>query len=164
MPEENQLSQEVGCLLKSKELWLATAESCTGGLLGSLITNISGSSEYYLGGFITYSNFAKERFLNVKPAILKSFGAVSRETVLDMACGVRYIFKDEQDVTRIIGVSISGIAGPGGGTPEKPVGTVWIGISSEAGDKTAIFHFSGDRVSIKNQTARQALELIISHS
>jgi nicotinamide-nucleotide amidase len=164
MPEENQLSQEVGCLLKSKGLWLATAESCTGGLLGSLITNISGSSEYYLGGFITYSNFAKERFLNVKPAILKSFGAVSRETVLDMACGVRYIFKDEQDVTRIIGVSISGIAGPGGGTPEKPVGTVWIGISSEAGDKTAIFHFSGDRVSIKNQTARQALELIISHS
>jgi nicotinamide-nucleotide amidase len=164
MPEENQLSQEVGCLLKSKGLWLATAESCTGGLLGSLITNISGSSKYYLGGFITYSNFAKERFLNVKPAILKSFGAVSRETVLEMACGVRYIFKDEQDVTRIIGVSISGIAGPGGGTPEKPVGTVWIGISSEAGDKTAIFHFSGDRVSIKNQTARQALELIISHS
>jgi nicotinamide-nucleotide amidase len=162
MPEENQLSQEVGCLLKSKGLWLATAESCTGGLLGSLITNISGSSEYYLGGFITYSNFAKERFLNVKPATLKSFGAVSRETVLEMACGVRYVFKDEQDVTKIIGISISGIAGPGGGTPEKPVGTVWIGISSKSGNQAASFNFSGDRVSIKNQTARQALELIIS--
>jgi nicotinamide-nucleotide amidase len=162
MPEENQLSQEVGYLLKSKWLWLATAESCTGGLLGSLITNISGSSEYYLGGFITYSNFAKERFLNVKPETLKSFGAVSRETVLEMACGVRYVFKDEQDVTRIIGVSISGIAGPGGGTPEKPVGTVWIGISSQSGKQASSFNFSGDRVSIKNQTSLQALKLLFS--
>ena len=163
MPDENQLSQEVGRLLKSKGLWLATAESCTGGLLGNLVTSVSGSSEYYLGGFIIYSNFAKERFISVRSATLKSFGAVSRETVLEMARGVCEAFKEEQDINKIIGISISGIAGPGGGTPEKPVGTVWVGIRSEAGDKAACFHFSGDRVSVKNQTAQQALELLISH-
>jgi PncC family amidohydrolase len=160
MPDEDLLSQEVGHLLKSKKLWLATAESCTGGLLGHLITNIGGSSEYYLGGFLTYSNFAKERFLNVSSVTLKSFGAVSRETVLEMARGAREAFKEEQDISRIIGVSVSGIAGPGGGSSEKPVGTVWIGISSAMGDDAICFHFEGDRGEIKAQSARQALELI----
>ena len=162
MPDEIQLSLGVGRLLKVQGLWLATAESCTGGLLGHLITSIGGSSEYYLGGFISYSNYAKQCFLGVRSATLKSFGAVCGEAVFEMARGVREAFKGEQDITKIIGVSISGIAGPGGGTPEKPVGTVWIGISSEAGDNAVCFHFTGDRSAIKNQSARQALELLIS--
>jgi len=160
MPDEVLLSQEIGRLLKLKGLWLATAESCTGGLLGYLITSIGGSSEYYLGGFITYSNFAKERFLNMSSVTLKSFGAISREAVLEMARGTREAFKEEQDISRIIGVSVSGIAGPGGGSSEKPVGTVWIGISSAMGDDAICFHFEGDRGEIKAQSARQALELI----
>ncbi len=82
MPDENKLAQEAGRLLKSKGLWLATAESCTGGLLGHLITSIGGSSEYYLGGFISYSNYTKERWLGVTAETLMLFGAVSKEAVL----------------------------------------------------------------------------------
>jgi PncC family amidohydrolase len=162
MTEENQLSFESGCLLKKNGLWLATAESCTGGLLGHLITNIPGSSEYYLGGFITYSNSAKERFLGVKSSVLNLFGAVSRETVLEMASGVREAFKKEKDIDQIIGVSISGIAGPDGGTAKKPVGTVWIGISSQKENKAICFNFSGDRGDIKAQSAQAALRMIVN--
>jgi PncC family amidohydrolase len=162
MSDENQLSIETGSLLKANGLWLATAESCTGGLLGHLITNIPGSSEYYLGGFITYSNNAKERFLGVKSSVLISFGAVSRETVLEMAEGVRESFKEEKNIDKVVGISISGIAGPGGGSLEKPVGTVWIGISSKKEKNAFCFHFSGDRIQIKTQAANQALKMIIS--
>ena len=163
MTDENYLSQEIGKLLKSQGLWLATAESCTGGLLGHLITNAAGSSEYYLGGFITYSNDTKERWLSVTLATLKQYGAVSRETVLEMARGVRYACGEKFQPDKIIGVSISGIAGPGGGSPEKPVGMVWIGISSESANDAFCFQFMGDRGEIKMQSAKKALELILSH-
>jgi PncC family amidohydrolase len=162
MPDENQLSFESGCLLKKNGLWLTTAESCTGGLLGHLITNIPGSSDYYLGGFITYSNSAKERFLGVKSSVLASFGAVSRETVLEMANGVREAFKEEKNIGRIIGISISGIAGPEGGSLEKPVGTVWIGISSRNENNAICFHFKGERAEIKTQAAQEALKMVIN--
>jgi nicotinamide-nucleotide amidase len=162
MPDANQLSIETGSLLKANGLWLATAESCTGGLLGHLITNIPGSSDYYLGGFITYSNSAKEHLLGVKYSVLNSFGAVSQETVNEMANGIREAFKNEKNVDRIIGISISGIAGPGGGSMEKPVGTVWIGISSLKENNAICFHFTGDRANIKAQAAQQALKMIIS--
>jgi PncC family amidohydrolase len=163
MPDKKYLSEEIGILLKSKGLWLATAESCTGGLLGHLITNTAGSSEYYLGGFITYSNETKERWLNVAPATLKHFGAVSRETVLEMARGVRNAFGEKTQPENIIGISISGIAGPGGGSPEKPVGIVWIGVSSTIGDMAFSFQFKEDRTRIKTQSAEKALELLIRH-
>jgi PncC family amidohydrolase len=162
MLDENSLSQELGCLLKSRELWLATAESCTGGLLGHLITSAAGSSEYYLGGFITYSNETKEAWLGVSPATLKQFGAVSRETVLEMARGVRNAFRERRDLEKIVGISISGVAGPGGGSPEKPVGTVWIGVSDAGGDATCCYQFKGDRAAIKSQSALKALELLTS--
>jgi PncC family amidohydrolase len=162
MPDENQLSYESGCILKKNGLWLATAESCTGGLLGHLITNIPGSSDYYMGGFITYSNRAKERFLGVKSSVLNSFGAVSRETVLEMANGVREAFKEEKNINSIMGISISGIAGPGGGSIEKPVGTVWIGVSSKKENNAICFHFKGDRAEIKALAAQQALKMIIN--
>jgi nicotinamide-nucleotide amidase len=162
MLDENQLSFEAGRQLKLKGLWLATAESCSGGLLGHLITNIPGSSEYYLGGIISYSNSAKEHLLGVDSSLLKFFGAVSRETVLAMASGVREAFTNEKEIGSIIGTSISGVAGPGGGSIEKPVGTVWIGISGKNEQNAACFHFSGDRSEIKTQAARQALKMIVS--
>ena len=163
MFDENQLPQEIGELLKPKGLWLATAESCTGGLLGHLITSAAGSSEYYLGGFITYSNVTKERWLGVSPATLRQYGAVSRETVLEMALGIRNAFGEKLQPDKIIGISISGIAGPGGGSLEKQVGTVWIGISSTTGDDAFSYHFKGDRGEIKMQSAKKALELLLNY-
>jgi PncC family amidohydrolase len=162
MLDEKSLSLEIGRLLKSRGLLLTTAESCTGGLLGHLITGTAGSSEYYLGGFITYSNETKEHWLGVAPATLKQFGAVSRETVLEMARGVRNAFKERRDLGMIVGISISGVAGPGGGSPEKPVGTVWIGVSVAGGDEAFCFQFKGDRAAIKSQSALKALELLTS--
>jgi len=163
MFDENRLPQEIGELLKTKGLWLATAESCTGGLLGHLITSEAGSSEFYLGGFITYSNVSKERWLGVSPATLKQYGAVSRETVLEMAHGIRNAFGKKLQPDKIIGISISGIAGPGGGSLEKPLGTVWIGISCTTGDDAFSYHFEGDRGEIKMQSAKNALELLLNY-
>ena len=160
---ENRLPQEIGELLKTKGLWLATAESCTGGLLGHLITSVAGSSEFYLGGFITYSNDAKEIWLGVAAATLKQYGAVSRETVLEMAHGIRNAFGEKLQPDKIIGISISGIAGPGGGSLEKPVGMVWIGMSSTTGDDAFNYHFVGDRGEIKIQSAKNALQLLLNY-
>ncbi len=150
----------MGDVLREKDLFLATAESCSGGLLGHLITNVAGSSDYYLGGFITYSNQAKERFLGVEAETLQANEAVSRETVLEMARGAREAFTDVQPLSQLIGLSTSGIAGPGGGSAEKPVGTVWVGFSSADGDEAQLFHFSGAREEIKQQTALKALEML----
>ncbi len=160
MTDELSLSSEIGRLLKDRGLWLATAESCTGGLLGHLITNVAGSSEYYLGGFITYSNSTKEQWLGVKSNTLKINGAVSKATVLEMAWGVRKAFNGRPDAETIVGISISGIAGPSGGTPDKPVGTVWIGISGTLGNKATCFLFMGSRTQIQSQAARQSLKIL----
>jgi len=154
---------KIGELLRSKGLWLATAESCTGGLLGHLITSTAGSSDYYLGGFITYSNETKELWLGVAYSTLVQFGAVSRETVQLMARGVRNAFEEIIQPEKIIGISISGIAGPGGGSPEKPLGTVWIGVSGADGEEAEKFHFQGDRSEIKKQSAEKAIELLIKY-
>ena len=150
----------IGGLLKEKQFYLATAESCSGGLLGHLITNVPGSSDYYLGGFITYSNQAKQHFLGVRRQTLQTFGAVSRETVLEMARGARLAFKDDYSAENLVSLATSGIAGPGGGSPQKPVGTVWVGFSSSDGEEARLFHFSGTREEIKLQTALKALELL----
>jgi PncC family amidohydrolase len=146
-----------GVLLLQKGLTLATAESCTGGLLGHLLTNVPGSSDYYLGGVISYANQAKMKLLGVRQETLENHGAVSRETVLEMAHGVR------QALSAHLGLSISGIAGPGGGTPEKPVGLVWIGLSAPALGEARRFHFSGDRLAIKEQSAHAALHLLLDY-
>lgn len=124
-----------------------------------MITNSPGSSDYFLGGLITYANEAKEKFLGVQSATLEKYGAVSRETVLEMAAGVRLAFSD---TTRnpIIGISISGIAGPSGGTPQKPVGTVWIGLSAPDLNQAHENHFDGSREEIKIQSAIQALRIL----
>jgi PncC family amidohydrolase len=148
------LEVSVGQLLLEKGFWLATAESCTGGLIGHLITNIPGSSNYYRGGVVSYANEAKIDLLGVRPETLERFGAVSEETVMEMAQGVRHALHSE------IGIAVSGIAGPAGGTPEKPVGTVWIGLSGPDGELAEHHVWSGDRLSVKNQSAQAALLLV----
>jgi PncC family amidohydrolase len=141
----------LGELLRAKGLRLATAESCTGGLVGHRITNVPGSSTYFIGGVASYAYEAKVRLLGVRWETLEAHGAVSRETVLEMARGVRAAFATD------IGLSVSGIAGPGGGTPEKPVGFTWIGLSAPDYEDAWSFRFNGERLQIKAAAAEQAL-------
>jgi len=146
-----------GVLARQLDVHLAVAESCTGGLISHLLTNVPGSSDYFLGSVISYANQAKIHLLNVKPETVAIYGAVSRETVLEMARGVRQVLSAD------IGISVSGIAGPGGETPGKPVGTTWIGLSVVGLDRAWHFQFAGDRQEIKQQAAEMALGLLVDH-
>ena len=148
------LAEEVGELLKSKGLTIALAESCTGGKLGDMITEVSGSSDYFLGVIVSYSNQAKIELLGVDKGTLDSKGAVSEEVALQMADGAR------KKLHADIGVGITGIAGPTGGTKAKPVGLVYIAVSS---DKDAIRTrnlFKGSRHDVKMHSAVKALEMV----
>jgi PncC family amidohydrolase len=151
------LEIQVGNILRERRLKLALAESCTGGLVGDRITNISGSSEYFLGGVVAYAYEAKVALLGVSWDTLNSKGAVSPETVLEMARGARKTLGSD------IAVSISGIAGPGGATPDKPVGTTWIGLVAGDGEWTRSFQFSGDREGNKFFAADAALQLLLDY-
>ena len=157
------LEIQVGVLLRQHNLKLAAAESCTGGLIGHRITNVPGSSEYYLGSIIAYSYEAKERLLSVKHATLQTYGAVSQETVLEMAHGVRAVFSPDFPMDKIVGISVSGIAGPGGGLPGKPVGLVWIGLSAAGLEKAYRFLWKGDRLTNKELSAEMALQLLLDY-
>jgi PncC family amidohydrolase len=145
----------LGEKLMQRGLTLATAESCTGGLVGHRITNISGSSAYYLGAAVTYSYQAKVDLLGVSWDTLNGYGAVSAETVMEMVAGARKAFGAD------IVVAISGIAGPTGGTPEKPVGTVWFALQAAEGTWTRCYEFDGDRLSIKQQAASAAMQFAL---
>lgn len=153
MQEMEQLAQEAGQALLRQKLLLATAESCTGGLLSMLMTRFPGSSSWFERGWVTYSNAAKMAELGVKAELLKDYGAVSEECVLAMANGAI-----RQSLAHI-SIAISGVAGPGGGTPQKPVGTVWVAWGQKLGYAEAkLFHFEGARQEICNQAAVAALE------
>ena len=141
-------------LLRKKKLTFASAESCTGGMIASAITDLSGSSEVFLYGAVTYANSAKVNALGVSPETLEKCGAVSEETVLQMAKGVR--LKAGSD----IGVSTSGIAGPTGGTPDKPVGTVWIAISTKRCEKAFKLFIPGARDRVRNSAMLHVYDLI----
>jgi PncC family amidohydrolase len=136
-------------------LRLAVAESCTGGLVGHRLTNVAGSSTYYLGSVTAYAYETKVRLLSVSWETLENYGAVSRETVLEMAKGIRRVMAAD------IGISVTGIAGPGGGTPEKPVGLTWIGISTPNMEQAYSFTWTGDRISNKEQSAEAALQILL---
>ena len=151
------LEVRVGTILKERKLKLALAESCTGGLVGDRITDVPGSSDYYWGGVVAYAYEAKVALLGVSWDTLNSRGAVSRETVLQMARGTR------QALSTDIGVSVSGIAGPGGGTDEKPVGTTWIALVADDGEWAKMFRFSGDRVENKASAAEAALQFLLDY-
>jgi PncC family amidohydrolase len=153
----------VGKLLLEKGLKLAVAESCTGGLIGHRITNIPGSSDYYLGSVTAYAYEVKQRLLGVKPETLAVHGAVSRETVIEMAEGIRSCLSADFPVEHTVGLSVSGIAGPGGGIPGKPVGLVWIGMSTPQGDHAWKLLWNGDRIQNKENSAEAALELLVAY-
>jgi nicotinamide-nucleotide amidase len=133
------MEEIIGKLLLGKKQTLALAESCTGGLISHRITRIAGSSAYYIGGAVTYANEAKMKFLGVQPTTLGKYGAVSEQTALEMSHGIR------ERAGASIGLSITGIAGPSGGTLAKPVGTVWISIAGEKRHEARRWHFHGDR-------------------
>ena len=149
------LEVRLGQLFEGSELWLAVTESSTGGLLGHLITNVPGSSTYFKGGVIAYANEVKANMLGVSSQTLDTFGAVSKETVIEMARGVRRVLNSD------IGVAISGIAGPDGGTDEKPVGTTVIGMSALEKEASKMFVFKGERMDIKVQAAQEAMQLVV---
>lgn len=155
------LEAQIGDLLLEKKMKLTFAESCTGGLVGHRVTNIPGSSDYYLGSVTAYAYEVKEHFLGVKHETLMTYGAVSRECVLEMARGVRRVLSGGFPMEGILGLSISGIAGPGGATPDKPVGTVWIGMSAPEGEWAWRMEWKGDRIRNKEQSAQAALQLVL---
>jgi nicotinamide-nucleotide amidase len=149
------LAEIAGHALRERGLALALAESCTGGLLAQRLTNIPGSSEFFLGGIVSYANAAKTKHLRVRPATLLEYGAVSEQCVREMAAGALQVF--EADVA----LAITGVAGPGGGTEEKPVGTVWIGIATLDGVDAQKLRFGGDRAEIRTRASQAALALLM---
>lgn len=155
MPVEPEIV--IGELLRQKCLKLATAESCTGGLVADTLTNVPGSSEYFIGGVVAYAYQAKIALLHVSMDTLQTYGAVSRETVVEMARGVRTALGAD------IGVSVSGIAGPGGGIPGKPVGTTWIGLSANDGDWARMFVWEGNRRTNKETSALATLQFVLDY-
>ena len=150
-----ELEKKIGKLLREKGVTIATAESCTGGLIANRITNMSGASDYFEAGFITYSNRAKTVFLAVPEKVITERGAVSPEVARLMADGV------EKVTGAGMGLAVTGIAGPTGGTEEKPVGTVYIGISCGSGTFVRHFLFSGTRRQIKSRTSEAALTFVL---
>jgi nicotinamide-nucleotide amidase len=150
--DDEEIEQVVVKLLAQKKKTLALAESCTGGLVASRITDVPGASEIFLGGVVSYANSAKERFLGVRAETLRQHGAVSEAVAREMALGAREKFGSD------FAVAVTGIAGPDGGTPEKPVGTVFIALASADGAEVKKFLNVWDRATFKQVTATQALE------
>lgn len=154
--KDDTLESAVGDLLKAYGKTLSTAESCTGGMISSLITSVAGSSEYFLGSVTSYANGVKENVLGVPAEIIAEHGAVSSECVAAMAEGVRRITSSDYSV------ATSGIAGPGGGSEEKPVGTVWIGVSSDNGTETFRLKFNSDRKRNIERFSSSALHILLN--
>ena len=141
-------------LLKAQGLTCSTAESCTGGGVGSAITAVPGSSAVFAGGVISYSNEVKQNVLGVSADILRNVGAVSAETAAQMAEGARRLLKTD------LAVSLTGIAGPDGGSDEKPVGLVWFGLATKDGVRTEKAIFRGDRAQVRAQAVTHALGML----
>jgi nicotinamide-nucleotide amidase len=152
--DDNELEHVIGIALFQKKLTLAVAESCTGGLISHRITNVPGSSRYFMRGFITYSDQSKIEELGIEPALIQRHGAVSKETASAMAMGAR--LKAKTDVA----LSCTGIAGPSGGTEEKPVGLCYIGYSDSASTFAVRFNFGEHRLRFKDRASQAALELL----
>lgn len=149
------IEQQLGTILRDHHFTIATAESCTGGRLAALLNKWPGSSDYYMGSVIAYSNDVKQRVLGVSAHVLQTVGAVSEETVRQMAEGVRNLIHTNY------AIATSGIAGPGGGSAEKPVGTVWIAWATPKETIARCYHFMGTREEITNQAAETALQELL---
>lgn len=147
------LADALGQRLRANHDHLVTAESCTGGWIAKTVTDIAGSSDWFDCGMAAYSYEAKQALLGVRPQTLETHGAVSRETVIEMVSGAL------ANSGASVGVAVTGIAGPGGGTDDKPVGTVWIAWKRRGGYPSAeLFHFDGDREAVRRQTVAAALQ------
>jgi PncC family amidohydrolase len=155
MPET--LEIVIGKLLNARHFTLATAESCTGGLIGHWLTEIPGSSDYFRGGIIAYSNAIKERVLGVSHATLEQHGAVSAETALEMARGARRVLQTD------IAVSVTGIAGPGGGSADKPIGLTYIAVTAKDYERVEHFVWESDRSGNKRSSSAAALQMVIDY-
>lgn len=149
------LEARVGNALRKRGWTLALAESCTGGKVGDRITDIPGSSDYFIGSIVAYSYDAKERLLGVRHDTLYTHGAVSGETALEMARGARHALGAD------VAVAVTGIAGPAGGLPDKPVGTTWVAVSGREGEQVERYVWTGDRDANKSQSAEAALQLLL---
>lgn len=148
-------AERLGQLLRERDMMVGTAESCTGGGIASRITSLSGSSAWYVGSVVSYSNEVKHRLLGVSEQDLNSYGAVSRPVVEQMATGALTALGCD------CAMATSGIAGPGGGSAEKPVGTVWIAVACQGQLLSRLYHFSGDRLQVIEQAAEEALRMLI---
>ncbi len=149
------IEEELGSVLRAKKMTLSTAESCTGGSIAALITSVPGSSEYFKGGIVAYSNEVKENLLHVSSETLEKYGAVSRETVMEMVTGAMETFNTD------CAVATSGIAGPGGGTPDKPVGTIWIAVAYKDEIVTMKRSENYGRENNVRNTVQNALDLLL---
>ncbi|MFQ5329153.1 MAG: CinA family protein [Thermodesulfobacteriota bacterium] len=152
--DSHPLEEEIGEALLAGSLVLAVAESCTGGMVSARITGVAGSSRYFRGGVVAYSNEVKRGILSVSGETLERFGAVSAETAIEMAQGVR------ERLGAHLGLSVTGIAGPSGGTGGKPVGTVFIAVCDTRTVSSCKSHFDGNRESVRRKSAGKALELL----
>lgn len=152
--DDTPIETVVGRLLKQRGLTLALAESCTGGLVSHRITNVPGSSAYYQGSAIAYSNEIKESILRVRPDTLHRYGAVSERTALEMARGARSAFCAD------VGLAVTGIAGPDGGTPEKPVGLIYISLVAPDVERVERYVWSGNRQENKERSSVAVLDLL----
>ena len=161
MNEPNELLEPLeiiaGKMLAARNLTIACAESCTGGLLTSRLTDIAGSSAYVMGSVVSYTNHIKESLVGVRHATLAAHGAVSAETAREMADGIRHAIGTD------IGIGITGIAGPGGGTATKPVGLVFIAISADKGTIVRENHFTGTRTENKRASTEIALSMLVEY-
>ncbi|MDY6864978.1 MAG: CinA family protein [Halobacteriota archaeon] len=151
------IEENIGDKLRERKLTIGVAESCSGGLISHRITSVPGCSDYYEGSVISYSNEVKKGILGVKETTLAGFGAVSSECAQEMAEGVRSVLGTD------IGLSVTGIAGPGGATPDKPVGLVYIGLASEDGTNCSKFTFDADREGNKKRSADEALKMLYEY-
>lgn len=157
--ELRRLAENLGRAAQQHHLSIVTAESCTGGWIATVLTGVPGSSGWFDCGMVAYSYEAKQALLGVNPHTLEQHGAVSRETVVEMVSGALV------HSAASLAVAVTGIAGPGGGTPEKPVGTVWIGWKRRGGyPHASVHHFEGDREAVRRQTVAAALEGLLEHA
>lgn len=157
VPDSEMIDAGIGALLVQQGRTIATAESCTGGLVAARIVGVSGSSAYFLGGIVSYSNEAKHRLLGVPDLMLERYGAVSADVALAMARGAR------RKVGADIGIATTGIAGPTGATPTKPVGLVYIALAADGVERCRRYHWDGDRIENITASAEAALRLVRSY-
>ena len=151
MENLDELASRVIEIFREKGLSLALAESCTGGMIAETVTSVAGASDIFYGSAVTYVNSAKEHILGVSHETLDNHGAVSSECAVEMACGARRVYGAD------VAMSVTGIAGPGGGSEAKPVGTVWFGLATKDGAETFRRRFDGDRAAVRRQTVAEVL-------